>query len=240
MARPRQHVPLHAELAPGLPRRLDEAHLEHDLLRLRNRDRVDHVGSELLRHRQRAIEHDAVGRPARQQDAAVDRRHAELGGGKPARQLTGERGDVVGNLDVEDADQLLALAVHRHPRGADLLAEDRDGLVGQRIDVGDLRIAHQDVDEARVGAHVLRLADRHLHRDGALAGADLQQPLRLGLAGEACQAGRGRERHGGDEGEHHRAPVDALAMPHGPVHVPGARRPGAIMFLLFHIGLPAL
>ncbi len=29
-----EHVPLHAELAAGLARRLDEAHFQHDLLRL--------------------------------------------------------------------------------------------------------------------------------------------------------------------------------------------------------------
>ena len=32
-------------------------------------------------------------------------------------------------------------------------------MIGQRVDVGDFRIAHRDIDEAAVGADVLRLAD---------------------------------------------------------------------------------
>ena len=50
----------------------------------------------------------------------------------------------------------LSCAVDRDARGADLLAEDRQRVIGQRIDVGDVRIADRDVDEALVGAHVLR------------------------------------------------------------------------------------
>ena len=65
-----------------------------------------------------------------------------------ARELAGEPRGVVGHLDVEHADQLLALGIDRDARGADLLAEDRQRVVGQRIDVGDLRIADRDVDEA--------------------------------------------------------------------------------------------
>ena len=39
------------ELTAGLARRLDEAHLQHHLLRLHHLDRVDHLGAELARDR---------------------------------------------------------------------------------------------------------------------------------------------------------------------------------------------
>ena len=79
--------------------------------------------------------------------------------------------DVVGHFDVEDADQLLAFGIDRDARGADLLAEDRQRVIGERIDVGDFRVADHDVDEAAVGADVLRLADG----DG-----DLRRPVGAG------------------------------------------------------------
>ena len=66
---------------------------------------------------------------------------------------------VVDHLDVEHADQLLAFGIDRHARGAVLLAEDRQRAVGQRIDVGHFGIADREIDEARVGADVLGLAD---------------------------------------------------------------------------------
>jgi hypothetical protein len=40
-------------------------------------------------------------------------------------------------------------------------------MIGERIDVGDIRVADHDVDEALVGANILRLADRHRHGRGA-------------------------------------------------------------------------
>ena len=46
-----EHVPLHAELAAGLARGLDEAHLQHDLLRRHHLDRVDDLGPNCLRDR---------------------------------------------------------------------------------------------------------------------------------------------------------------------------------------------
>ena len=39
----------------------------------------------------------------------------------------------------------LSVAIDRHARGADLLAEDRQRMVGQRIDVGHVRVADHDV-----------------------------------------------------------------------------------------------
>src|SRR6202035_1902975 len=43
-----EHVPLHAELTAGLPRRFDETHFQHDLLRLRHLNGIDDVRRELL------------------------------------------------------------------------------------------------------------------------------------------------------------------------------------------------
>ena len=78
MSGTRQHVPLHAEFAAGAARGFDEANFEHDLLRRRDLNRIDDVRPELLGDGQRAVEHDGVGRGARQHDAAVDRARREV------------------------------------------------------------------------------------------------------------------------------------------------------------------
>ena len=63
-------------------------------------------------------------------------------------------------------------------------------MIGERVDVGDVRIADRDIDQVLVGMHVLRLAERHLHR------------RRVGRAGERDPllrpqfAGRENERRG--------------------------------------------
>ena len=67
--------------------------------------------------------------------------------------------NVVGHLDVENTDRLLVRPVDGDPRGADLLAEDRQRVIGQRADVGDVRIADRDVGEVLIGADVFGLAD---------------------------------------------------------------------------------
>ena len=60
-----EHVPLHAKFAAGLARRFDEAHLQHDLLRLRHLDGVDDVRRKLARDAHRLVERDGVRRPCR-------------------------------------------------------------------------------------------------------------------------------------------------------------------------------
>ena len=177
-----ERVPLHAELAAGLAGGLDEAHLQHDLLRRQHLDRVDDVGPELPGDRHRAVERHRVRRRAGEHDAAVDRSHAQLGVGEALADLVLQQRSVVDHLDVEHADQLLAFGIDRHARGAVLLAEDRQRAIGQRIDVRHLRIADRDLDEAGVGAHVLGLADEHRHRERARGPADLQRALRLRFA----------------------------------------------------------
>ena len=107
------------------------------------------------------------------------------------RELHGQPRHVVGHLDVENADDLLVLAVDRDPRGADLLAEDRQRMVGQRIDVGDVRIADHDVDQALIGVDVLGFADRHVHRHGARIG---ERDLLLGARGDRHKRRGKRER----------------------------------------------
>ena len=119
-----------------------------------------------------------VARGAREHDAAVDRGDLDAAVAEVA-DLGRQAGDVVGHLDVEDADLHLALAVERDPGGADLLAENGERAIGQRRDVGDVGIPDGDVGEGGVDAHVLGLADRDRDRDRVLGAADLQQPLRL-------------------------------------------------------------
>ncbi len=100
-----------------------------------------------------------------------------------ALEFVGQPGDVVLHFDVEDADQLLAFGIDRHAGGADLLAEDRQRMIGERINVCDLRIADHDVDEAGGGAHVLRLADGDRHHGSMGVTADLDGAvLRMSVA----------------------------------------------------------
>ena len=153
-------------------------------------DRVDDLGRELARDGHRAVERDRVQRLARQHDAAVDRRHLDAGAGDPG-DLGRQARHFVGHLDVEDADMAPVLGVDRHAGRADLLAEDRDRAIGQRRDVGNVRIADGDVGERRVDAQVLGLADRNQHGRGPLGAADLQHPLRAAASmanGDTSQA----------------------------------------------------
>ena len=60
-----------------------------------------------------------------------------------ARQLVG----VERHLDVDAADQLLVLVEQRDAGGAEIVAEHIEGFVGERIDVGDLGIADDDLVE---------------------------------------------------------------------------------------------
>ena len=113
---------------------------------------------------------------------------------KARRDLRGELRGVVGDLDVEHADEPLALAVKRDPGGADLLAEDRDRAVGQRVHVGNLGIAHDHIDEGRVGAHVFGLADRDVDRGGAPWRRELDKALRCRLVNRQCGGGDGSRR----------------------------------------------
>ena len=91
---------------------------------------------------------------------------------EPATNLGLQQRGVVSHLDVEHADQLLAFGIGRHARGSVLLAQDRERAIGQRIDIGHLGIADRELDEARVGAHVLGFADIDGDRRGALGAAD--------------------------------------------------------------------
>jgi hypothetical protein len=69
----------------------------------------------------------------------------------------GQARHVVETPDVDDADGALALAVDGDPRGADLLAEDRQRAIGQRRHVRDLGVADGHLGEARVEADILGL-----------------------------------------------------------------------------------
>ena len=56
-----EDVPLDAQLAAGLAGRLDEAHLQHDLLRLKHLDGVDDIRPELLGDGHGAVDRQASG-----------------------------------------------------------------------------------------------------------------------------------------------------------------------------------
>ena len=68
------------------------------------------------------------------------------------------------HFDVDGADQLLVLVEQRDAGGAEIIAEHVEGVVGQRIDVGDFRVADDDLVERHVGLDRPRLALGNLDR----------------------------------------------------------------------------
>jgi hypothetical protein len=89
---------------------------------------------------------------AGQHDAAVDRRSLESRAREAPAQFVGQPGNVIRHFHVENADQLLPLGIDGHARRADFFAEDRERVIGERIDIGNFRIA--DNDKAAVGPHI--------------------------------------------------------------------------------------
>ena len=155
-----ERIPLHAEVAAGVAVDFDEAHFQLDLLRLHDLDGVDRIRAELARDLHRLVERGGIGRGAAQKDAAVDRRDFDAAAGE-VTDLRRQPRNVVGHFDVENADRLVIGVVDGDARGADLLAEDGQRVIGQRADVGDVRIAHRDIGEGLIGPDVFGLADRH-------------------------------------------------------------------------------
>ncbi len=125
--------------------------------------------------------------------------------------------------------RLLVRPVSGDARGADLLAEDRQCMIGQRADIGDVRIADGDVGDVLIGANVLGLADRH--GDGRGMHAVRERDALVG-------ARRRRERqHGrGNKGR----PDPAAPHQRRDLDVPVRMVPVAVTLVLaFHVGLPA-
>ena len=105
-------------------------------------------------------------------------------------------------------------------------------MIGQRIDVGNLRIADDHVDETGISTYVLRLADRHRHHDGATVAADLDRSrLRVRVADDA----QDRCRHG--NGESDRKIAQPVAMLRSPVRRPPAKT-DANFIVFVHDTLP--
>src|SRR6202034_3645428 len=155
-----ERIPLHAEIAPGVAVDFNEADLELDLLRLHDLDGIDRIRAELAGDLHRLVERGGIGRGAAQKDAAVDRGHLDAAAGEVA-DLRRQPRNVVGHFDVENADRLVIGVIDGDARGADLLAENGQRVIGERADIGDIRIADRDIGEVLVGADILGLADRY-------------------------------------------------------------------------------
>jgi hypothetical protein len=95
------------------------------LLSLQHLNRIDDVRSELARDGDRLVERDAVRAGAREHDPPVDRGHAETRLREALPEVRRKLGNVVGNFDIEDADQLLAFGINRDPEqpGSPLLCQ---------------------------------------------------------------------------------------------------------------------
>jgi hypothetical protein len=138
--------------------------------------RIDDVGSELARDDDGLVERYRIGRGSRQHDAAIDGGNAQTASGN-AVELERETRDVVGYFNIEDSYRPAALSVHRHPRHADLLAENGERMVSERRHVGHFRIADHDIRERRIDADVLCLARGDGDRRCSPRGAQRDQTL---------------------------------------------------------------
>jgi hypothetical protein len=185
-------LPIDADVLAGVARHLDEAHLEHDLLRAADLEVVQHLRTVLLRERDRARRRDAVVHGAGEDGAAVRRGDAGALAGQALLDVGGEPRRVVADLDLDHADERFRGIVDRDVGGAELLAEDVHGAVGERHHVGDLGVADDEVDEAERGLQRLRLALRDAH------GADL-------VLADLDDAGLGRGRRERRRDEERRA-----------------------------------
>ena len=105
-------------------------------------------------------------------------------------------------------------------------------MIGQRIDVGDFRIADRDVDKTAAGAHVFRLAERNGHHGGARGAVDLERArLRVGVADHAEQHCRHRN------GQAYRQIAQPVTAFRGPVQLPPGET-GDVVIVVFHDTLP--
>ena len=80
--------------------------------------------------------------------------------GNELPELSVQLRDIIGNLDFNDAKQFLFRVQNNQPRQADRLAQNVQGLVCQRNDIGDLIVADEhlfiDAAEAQGRGFVLR------------------------------------------------------------------------------------
>jgi hypothetical protein len=169
-------VPLDPQFASRFARGLHKAHLQENLLGLEYLDRVDHLRRELTGNDHRFVEGGRIECRADKHDAPVHGRDPDPSAGD-AVELNRKTRDVVGHLDVEEADRVFAFVVDRHARGTDLLAQNRERMIGQRRDVGDVRIADSYIRERRVNAHVLGFAHGDIDDGCPLAGIEHDQPI---------------------------------------------------------------
>src|SRR5215218_8360758 len=93
-------LPIDADVLACVARYLDEAHLEHDLLRAADLEVVQHLRTVLLRERDRARRRDAVVHGAGEDGAAVCRGDAGALAGKALLDVGGEPRRVVADLDL--------------------------------------------------------------------------------------------------------------------------------------------
>src|SRR5829696_3074961 len=113
--------------------------------------------------RDSARRRDAVVHGAGEDGAAVRRGDAGALAGKALLDVGGEPRRVVADLDLDHADERFRGIVDRDVGGAELLAEDVHGAVGERHHVGEIGRAHDEVDEAERGLQRLGFALRDAH-----------------------------------------------------------------------------
>ena len=139
----------------------------------------------------RLVGSDGVLGRAGQHQPAVRRLHVDVGAGNGVADRACQLVGIERHLDVDAADQLLVLVEQRDAGGAEVVAEHVEGAVGERIDVGDLGIADDDLVERHIGLDRLRLALGDLDRRG-LARRDLDDvassPAPCSTAGSRASA----------------------------------------------------
>ena len=146
---------------PDLAVDLDETDVELDLLGGRDVDRIDHLllAGEVASRSWCLVGRDLVVGGARQHDAAVGRADLDvLAAGTLLRMVDARRSvSSVTSMSMVPTSCLFS-SNKRDARGAEIVAQHVEGVVRQRIDVGDFRIADDDLVERHVGLDRPRLA----------------------------------------------------------------------------------
>src|SRR5262249_557098 len=142
-----------AELLANLAVDLDEADVELNLLRRGDVDRIDDLllAGEFRRDLGRLFSSKRIVRRAGQYQPAVCRLHFDIGARNRVADRARQPVSVERYLDIDAADQLLVLVEQRDAGRAEVIAQHIEGTVRERIDIGDLGIADDDLVERHVG-----------------------------------------------------------------------------------------
>ena len=135
--------PVHPKIAAGVAVNLEDADVQHHLLRGRNFHRVDHrsVRGEAFGHFDRARGPDRVAGLAAEDDLAIGAGDIDVLAARRGHDIVVQRGGVGRHFEVDDREQMPLPVEHRNIGRADPLSLDVKRRVGHGQHVGDFRRA---------------------------------------------------------------------------------------------------